>query len=60
MTMQHNIAIAQTLLDDIAAGRDPVEIAAPFAEDLSFEVQGDEGVMPWVGRKVGRQAIVGC
>jgi ketosteroid isomerase-like protein len=57
MTMQHNIAIARTLLDGIAAGRDPADIAAPFAEDLSFEVQGDDGVMPWVGRKVGRQAM---
>lgn len=58
MTIAHNLEIARTFLDGIAAGRDPVEIAAPFAEDLSFEVQGDEGAMPWVGHKVGRQAMV--
>ena len=55
--MQQNIEIARALLDGIASGRDPAEIAAPFAENLSFEIQGDDGVMPWVGRKVGRQAM---
>lgn len=57
MTMQQNIEIARALLDGIAGGRDPAEIAAPFAEHLSFEIQGDDGVMPWIGRKVGRQAM---
>lgn len=57
MTMQQNIEIARALLDGIAVGRDPADIAAPFAENLSFEIQGDDGVMPWVGRKVGRQAM---
>jgi hypothetical protein len=25
--------------------------------DLVFEVQGDDGVLPWIGRRTGRQAI---
>ena len=57
MTMQTNIQIAQTLLEGIGTGRDPAEVAAPFAENLSFEIQGDDGVLPWIGRKVGRQAM---
>ena len=40
MSAQQNIDIARELLDGIANGRDPAEIAAPFADDLSFEIQG--------------------
>jgi ketosteroid isomerase-like protein len=31
--------------------------SASFAENLVFEIQGDDGVLPWVGHKTGRQAI---
>jgi ketosteroid isomerase-like protein len=57
MSQQQNIAIAQALLEGIGGGKDPAEIAAPFAEDLVFEIQGDDGVLPWVGKKNGRQAV---
>jgi ketosteroid isomerase-like protein len=35
----------------------PSEITALFNADLIFEIQGDDGVLPWIGRKTGRQAI---
>lgn len=57
MTRQRNIEIAQTLLEGIGQGRDPEEIAAPFAEDLMFEVQCDADAMPWIGQRTGRQAM---
>lgn len=57
MSAQQNIQIAQTLLEGISSGRDPAEIAALFASDLTFEIQGDDGVLPWIGRKTGRAAI---
>jgi uncharacterized protein len=57
MSHQQNIAIAQTLLEVIAGGRDPAEIAAMFDADLLFEIQGDDGVLPWIGRKIGRGAV---
>ena len=57
MSMERNIAIAHTLLEGISLGHDPDAIAAPFAEDLVFEIQGDDGVMPWIGRKTGRKAM---
>jgi uncharacterized protein len=59
LTQQHNIAIAQKLLEGIGGGSDPVEIADPFDADLIFEIQGDDGVLPWIGRKIGRDAMVG-
>jgi ketosteroid isomerase-like protein len=57
MSHQQNIAIAQKLLQGIGGGQDPAEIAALFDVDLLFEIQGDDGVLPWIGRKTGRQAI---
>jgi ketosteroid isomerase-like protein len=57
MSHQQNIAIAQKLLQGIGSGQDPSEIAALFDADLVFEIQGDDGVLPWIGRKTGRQAI---
>lgn len=58
LSQQSNIGIAQTLLEGISGGRDPVEIAAAFAADLVFEIQGDDGSLPWIGRKTGWAAIV--
>lgn len=57
MSQQRNIAIARALLAGIGEGREPAEIAAPFAVDLIFEIQGDDGVLPWIGRKTGREAV---
>ena len=59
ISIETNISIAKTWLDGFTTGRDPDEIAAPFAEDLVFEIQGDDGVMPWMGRKTGRSAMAG-
>jgi ketosteroid isomerase-like protein len=57
MSQQQNISIAQKLLQGIGSGQEPSEIAAPFDADLIFEIQGDDGVLPWIGRKTGRQAL---
>jgi ketosteroid isomerase-like protein len=56
MNQDKNIAIAQQLLAGIGEGRPPDTLAAMFAEDLRFEIQGDDGVLPWIGHKTGRQA----
>ena len=57
MSHQQNIGVAQKLLEGIRSGRDPAEIATLFHADVVFEIQGDDGVLPWIGRKTGRQAI---
>jgi ketosteroid isomerase-like protein len=59
MTQSKNIIIAQQLLDGIGGGKDPAEIGALFADDLQFEIQGDDGILPWIGHKSGREAIIG-
>ena len=57
MSRERNIEIANMLLEGIGSGRDPSHIAASFAQDLVFEIQGDDDVLPWVGHKSGREAI---
>ncbi len=57
MSREQNIEIANTLLEGMRTRRDPHEIAALFAEDLVFEIQGDAGVLPWIGHKTGRNAV---
>ena len=57
MSHQQNIAIAQKLLAGIGGGQDPAEITALVDADLVFEIQGDDGVLPWIGRTTGRQAV---
>jgi uncharacterized protein len=56
MSQAKNIAIAQQLLAGIAEGKTPDALAAMFSEKLRFEIQGDDGVLPWIGYKTGRQA----
>ncbi len=59
MTPQTNVALANGLLAGIRQGKDPDAIAGLFSEDVSFEIPGDNGVLPWIGRKTGRGAVVG-
>jgi ketosteroid isomerase-like protein len=47
--------IAQQLLARIEA--DPDEIAALFSLDVQFEIAGDIGALPWIGRRTGRSAV---
>jgi ketosteroid isomerase-like protein len=56
MSRDNNIAVAQQLLAGMAEGKAPDALAAMFAETLRFEIQGDDGVLPWIGHKTGRQA----
>jgi hypothetical protein len=49
MSEQQNIAIAKKLLAGMAGGQDPDAIAALFDNNLVFEIQGDDGVLPWIG-----------
>ena len=57
MGHQQNVATAQKLLEGIGGGKDPAGIASLFDANVLFEIQGDDGVLPWIGRKTGRQAV---
>ena len=57
MSHQQNIAIAQNLLERIGSRQDPAGTFRSHAVAPALEIQGDDGVLPWIGRKTGRQAV---
>ena len=57
MSQQENMRIAQELLAGMGERRDSAVIADGFSEDVLFEIQGDEGAFPWIGRNRGRSAV---
>jgi ketosteroid isomerase-like protein len=58
MTQPSNILVARRLLTAIGEQAHADAIAAMFTDDASFEIPGDDGVLPWIGRRTGRQAVV--
>ncbi|WP_207264237.1 nuclear transport factor 2 family protein [Pseudomonas sp. GW101-3H06] len=57
MNGQNNLEFAQNFLQKLGAG-DSQALAHLFAEDARWEIAGDEGALPWLGKKTGREAIV--
>jgi uncharacterized protein len=57
MTTDQNRTVAQDLLQAIGTGASPDAIARMFHDDVVFEVPGDDGALPWIGRKTGHAAV---
>ncbi len=57
MTQEQTSRVVQQFLASLGAGEDPDTIAALFSSDVKFEIVGDIGALPWIGRKNGRCAI---
>ena len=57
MNQQENIGIAHQLLAGLGEGKEPGVIAALFGENVDFEIPGDAGALPWIGRRTGREAV---
>jgi ketosteroid isomerase-like protein len=58
MAQPSNSILAQRLLAAIGEGTPADTIAAMFSDDAAFEIPGDDGVLPWIGRRTGRHAVV--
>jgi hypothetical protein len=60
MSMSQNDAIhlAQEFLGRMGRGAEPAEISKLFSENMDWEIAGDTGVLPWIGKKSGSAAIV--
>lgn len=56
MSQQETRRIAEELLARMGAGADPEYIAALFSTNLEFDIAGDPGALPWIGKKFGRTA----
>jgi ketosteroid isomerase-like protein len=57
MSKEDNKRIAEQLLAKIRDAADPEEVAALFNQDVQFEIAGDVGALPWIGRSTGRNAV---
>jgi ketosteroid isomerase-like protein len=57
MSRQKNLEIAQAFLSDLGQG-DTDAVAALFSEDAEWEIAGDVGALPWLGKKKGRRAVI--
>ena len=57
MSPEQTQQIAEQLLAEIGSGAEPAEIASLFTDDVQFEVPGDIGALPWIGRRTGRSAV---
>jgi ketosteroid isomerase-like protein len=58
MDKDDNLRVAQRFLELMGERASPEEIAALFSPDVRFEIPGDDGALPWIGRRSGRAAVV--
>ncbi len=56
MSQDSNLRVAQHFLQLMAEQAAAENIAALFSPNVSFEIPGDDGILPWIGRKQGRSA----
>jgi hypothetical protein len=54
---QENIGVAGEFLARLGGGASPEEVAKLFSPDADWEIPGDIGALPWIGRKKGREAV---
>ena len=57
MSQSDTLRLARDFLARMGSGAEPSEIAKLFSENLDWEIAGDTGVLPWIGRKSGRGAV---
>jgi uncharacterized protein len=58
MTQTDSLRLAREFLVRLGASAEASEIAKLFSDNLEFEIAGDTGVLPWIGKKAGRAAII--
>ncbi len=58
MNQNDTLHLAQEFLGRMGSGAEPTEIAKLFSENLEWEIAGDAGVLPWIGKKSGRAAVI--
>jgi ketosteroid isomerase-like protein len=50
--------LAQEFLRSMGTAAEPSEIASLFSDTMEWEIAGDTGVLPWIGKKSGKSAIL--
>ena len=55
---KNTLQLTQEFLRLMGSGTKASDIAKLFSENLEWEIAGDTGVLPWIGKKSGRSALV--
>ena len=58
MSQNDTLQLAREFLRRMGGGAQPSEIARLFSENMEWEIAGDTGVLPWIGKKSGQTAII--
>src|SRR6266850_7200589 len=58
MKQNNALHLAQELLRLMGSGAEASDIARLCSENLDWEIAGDVGALPWIGKKSGRTAII--
>ncbi len=58
MSQNDTLHLVQEFLGRMGSGAEPAEIAKLFSENMEWKIAGDTGVLPWIGQKSGRAAII--
>jgi len=58
MSQSAPIDLAQEFLRRLQTGAAPAEVAELFSQNAQWEIAGDVGVLPWIGKKSGKKAVV--
>ncbi|WP_051937193.1 nuclear transport factor 2 family protein [Erwinia sp. 9145] len=57
MTAEQNIIIAQTFLQRLANPSSAPSVVELFAEDLLWNIPGNEAAYPWIGQQHGKDSV---
>jgi ketosteroid isomerase-like protein len=57
MTQNDTLHLAREFLRRMGSGAEPSEVAELFSKNMEWEIAGDTGALPWIGRKSGRAAV---
>ena len=57
MGSQEKFRLAQQFLETLRSGAAPDEVASLCTPNLDWNVPGDPGALPWIGRMTGREAV---
>ncbi len=55
---KNTLHLTQEFLRLMGSGAEASDIAKLFSENLEWEIAGDTGALPWIGKKSGRSALV--
>jgi ketosteroid isomerase-like protein len=58
MSQTEPLRVAQDLLGRLGSHAAPEVVAEMFSADLVWEIPGDTGCFPWIGKRIGRAAVV--